>query len=324
MYEGIDCNQDNKIVNITLNNMNLHGLIPSNLGRLAHLRILDLKHNRLSGTVPSDLRFAPLEHFDVGNNSVMGPLPPLLCQQDGINANGEKGLFSCDILACPISSWHPSGKALQHGRHCFPCQNARYLGQIECNTDGLSKAEGLSEYVESHRWPHAAFIFIMASVLVLAFMAHHMKRRKRELGEQNAKMSQEQYYEDNMFGGSAYHADYGVHEELSVMSANKRQRQQMRNTSSGAKQRTSARPTGAVSSGIVHHQTTGSAVSQTGSRAGRSSAGGARPATSAASQQQVSATPSATRQMDESQNSNASPGDDPDTQDLWLDVPKIA
>lgn len=33
MYEGIDCNEDGKVVNITLSEMNLQGVITPKLGR---------------------------------------------------------------------------------------------------------------------------------------------------------------------------------------------------------------------------------------------------------------------------------------------------
>ena len=60
---------------------NLTGQIPSNLGFLECFKHLDLFDNLLSGTLPSNLRFAPLILLDMSRNNITGVTPPALCME---------------------------------------------------------------------------------------------------------------------------------------------------------------------------------------------------------------------------------------------------
>jgi hypothetical protein len=54
-WVGVDCGAHGRVVNITLRDMNLQGTIPSELGLLSYLKVLDLADNKLTGYLPSDL-----------------------------------------------------------------------------------------------------------------------------------------------------------------------------------------------------------------------------------------------------------------------------
>jgi hypothetical protein len=265
MYEGIDCNEDNQIVNITLTGMNLKGTIPGKLGRLAHMRNLRLDHNRLTGIIPPDLRFPPLDTLELGNNNLVGPVPPLLCEKEGVNGNGEHGIFSCDVILCPASTWYRNGRAQSPGRHCLECPATPFMGQVQCDSMFRSSFEKVGDYVSSHSWPQSALLFVVCSLVAVALYTFIVKRKRPKNDESSARLADEAFYhEDGIYDVNEFDQDQ---EELTVMSYTGRQSDS--------------------ASEVVIDQAT--------------------PPPSAASRRRE-------------QNHD----DDPDTQDLWLDVPKIA
>lgn len=141
MFHGITCNSAGKVISISLPNMNLRGTIPEELGYLSQLQHLNLSNNELTGFLPSDLRFAPLESLDVSGNKIEGFVAPMLCLTGDINGNGENGDFSCDVVSCSAGTWSPIGRAThktsrfveEEGRYeCQPCSGAKYLGTKTC------------------------------------------------------------------------------------------------------------------------------------------------------------------------------------------------
>eukprot|EP00545_Synedropsis_sp_CCMP1620_P011410 CAMPEP_0119010232 /NCGR_PEP_ID=MMETSP1176-20130426/4878_1 /TAXON_ID=265551 /ORGANISM="Synedropsis recta cf, Strain CCMP1620" /LENGTH=620 /DNA_ID=CAMNT_0006962859 /DNA_START=77 /DNA_END=1939 /DNA_ORIENTATION=+ len=264
MYEGIDCNEDGKVVNITLSDMNLKGKIPAKLGRLAHLRNLRLDNNQLTGVVPSDLRFPPLDTLDIANNELGGPVPPLLCQKAGINGNGEKGVFSCDVISCPTGTWYWNGRSKSSGRHCLSCPETPFLGQVRCDSVRINAMEEVGDYVSTHSWSQTALIFLACSLAAVAMFTFIGKRRGVvQNDESSARLANEAFFnEDGVYDvNGEYDQDQ---EELTVMSY----------------------PAGDPSGEVSHDAS-------------------------------VQPSEAAARSRD------ASHDDDPDTQDLWLDVPKI-
>mmetsp|Transcript_14642 Transcript_14642/g.42920 ORF Transcript_14642/g.42920 Transcript_14642/m.42920 type:complete len:499 (-) Transcript_14642:47-1543(-) len=147
-YEGIACNSAGHVVNITLPRMNLQGEIPDEIGYLRHLRYLDLSDNQLSGQLPSDLRWAPLEYLDVAGNNMKGFVPPTLCLTGDVNDNGAGGDYNCDNIACAPGSYSPIGRATAKGTldpqtmrryQCRPCPlGAVHIGSKMCAVNGDS------------------------------------------------------------------------------------------------------------------------------------------------------------------------------------------
>lgn len=54
-WYGVGCNVDDKIVSLTLPENNIQGSLGSQLGLLRHLKVLNLEHNHISGTLPMEL-----------------------------------------------------------------------------------------------------------------------------------------------------------------------------------------------------------------------------------------------------------------------------
>jgi hypothetical protein len=279
-YEGIDCDQHNNVVNITLANMNLQGKISYKLGRLRHLRRLSLADNHLTGEVPSDLRFAPLVHLDFSGNQLEGPIPPMLCLTGGINGNGVGGDYYCDVVSCSAGTWHPHGFAKAGGGPCFPCPGAstNLIGQISCGSVLYSSFENIS-HMAKDRMGYITYV-IVAVLAFSALLAIVIIGRRKPLGF-TKKTGNQGFYDENSYDArtgvsdtAAFEVEYADEpEELAVMSYDRQE--QMAPHDSTARRRDNSTPPLQTSLGSPRHRV-------------------------------------------------PSPDDDPDTQDLWLDVPKIA
>jgi alpha-tubulin suppressor-like RCC1 family protein/Leucine-rich repeat (LRR) protein len=77
---GVMCNAaQTAVVNLTLENNRLNGAIPSSLGNLGGLQILDLMFNQLSGSIPTQLsNLTNLQRLLLESNQLSGPIPSVL------------------------------------------------------------------------------------------------------------------------------------------------------------------------------------------------------------------------------------------------------
>lgn len=76
-WYGLDCDQSNNVVMITLPDNNLVGSFPLILTKLPRLRVLNLALNKLSGDLPPSIAlWIELEALTLFNNSLTGALPP--------------------------------------------------------------------------------------------------------------------------------------------------------------------------------------------------------------------------------------------------------
>ena len=74
-WHGLSLSGD-VLIEITLDDNNLNGTIPSELGNLDSLLIIDLFGNSLNGTIPSELgNLEELQEFYLDENSLSGPVP---------------------------------------------------------------------------------------------------------------------------------------------------------------------------------------------------------------------------------------------------------
>ncbi|OAE22352.1 hypothetical protein AXG93_1024s1200 [Marchantia polymorpha subsp. ruderalis] len=77
---GVTCNNESRVVNLTLSSKSLAGTIPLALGNLTSLETLDLHDNQLIGSIPNvfyNLSF--LKVLDLGQNLLHGPIPDSVC-----------------------------------------------------------------------------------------------------------------------------------------------------------------------------------------------------------------------------------------------------
>ncbi|KAL1219101.1 putative LRR receptor-like serine/threonine-protein kinase [Cardamine amara subsp. amara] len=75
-WRGVLCNNNSRVVTLSLPNSKLVGLIPSDLGLLQNLQSLDLSNNSLNGSLPVEFFAAgKLRFLDLSNNLISGEIP---------------------------------------------------------------------------------------------------------------------------------------------------------------------------------------------------------------------------------------------------------
>uniref|UniRef100_A0A7S4VGA5 L domain-like protein n=1 Tax=Ditylum brightwellii TaxID=49249 RepID=A0A7S4VGA5_9STRA len=78
-WGGVRCNDGEKVKKIGLDQNNLNGTVPSELGALTNLMILRMCNNLLTGVLPGSIwNISTLETLQIDNNSLEGQLPPRL------------------------------------------------------------------------------------------------------------------------------------------------------------------------------------------------------------------------------------------------------
>ena len=177
----------------------------------------DLSDNSLSGFLPSDLRFPPLEILDVANNRLEGFIPPMLCLTGDINGNGMNGDFNCDVVACSPGTWSPIGRASPRGMHsedgkpiyeCRPCHNERsgLIGSKVCGGVHvvLGDHKSVTDIIEGGGDIMVTIATLCAAVGILAaFIVYRtMKTRMRAL-DQTAPLA----FSDRERGGGGSDTD---------------------------------------------------------------------------------------------------------------------
>lgn len=168
-YSGVECSTSGHVTAINLTDHGLSGPIPEEFGMFRYLESIDLSDNELTGFLPSDFRFLPLQHLDVTGNKLDGVVPPLLCLTGDINGNGANNDFNCDIISCPSGTWSPIGRATPTEMHndrpireytCRPCQNSHsFLGSRFCGGAlNLDSTENVKSFIHMDQKEFAAIL----------------------------------------------------------------------------------------------------------------------------------------------------------------------
>ena len=75
-WYGVTTDDNGRVTNLDLNDNQLSGTIPPQLGNLANLRSLSLRDNQLSGEIPPEVgSLANLEWLRLNNNQLTGEIP---------------------------------------------------------------------------------------------------------------------------------------------------------------------------------------------------------------------------------------------------------
>lgn len=142
---GIICDNQGNVLRLILKDRNLSGTLPLEIGFLSELIELDLSNNNLHGRLPEELALAPLERLGVSENQLTGYVPGALCRKEGINGNGQEGIFNCDIISCPMATFHPQGRADPglKGMLCKPCSlvDGHILGNTNCGAHPVDHSQ---------------------------------------------------------------------------------------------------------------------------------------------------------------------------------------
>ena len=85
-WNGVETDNDGRVIELLLSRNNLWGSIPPEIGDLDQLRNLDLGSNLLTGPIPSQLGNLPnLATLGLRRNRLTGPIPPELTNLSGLS-----------------------------------------------------------------------------------------------------------------------------------------------------------------------------------------------------------------------------------------------
>ncbi len=98
-WYGVEMDEDGQVTALKLRENGLNGIIPVELGGLAHLEILDLYNNRLTGMLPSEIgNLVRLRELDLGNTGLEGEIPKTLGKLvELVQLNFESAYFTGSI-----------------------------------------------------------------------------------------------------------------------------------------------------------------------------------------------------------------------------------
>ena len=80
-WEGVTVDAEGRVIELDLFLHNLAGPLPSELGQLSALQVLDLSNSTLTGAIPAELgQLEALTRLDLSANQLSGPIPAELRQ----------------------------------------------------------------------------------------------------------------------------------------------------------------------------------------------------------------------------------------------------
>lgn len=205
--KGVQCNGNGAVTNITLPSLGLRGPIIPELSYLTRLRTLDLRHNELTGFLPSDLRFINLENLDIRGTRLSGVVPPLLCIKEQVNGNGVgpqdvdfNRIYSCDNFACPRGTYSSIGRAIipqgadDPGVECAPCFDsdaALYLGSDKCTDVTIAGMQLRKEDIMQDAVKSISALVLVAGVVGYALAK--VKGRRRAVLDGNCRDGKDEH-----------------------------------------------------------------------------------------------------------------------------------
>ena len=78
-WRGVTADAEGRVTDLVLSSNGLEGSLPSEIGRLTHLRVLNLGFNDLTGPIPIESGDVPnLVVLNIDTNDLSGPIPPAL------------------------------------------------------------------------------------------------------------------------------------------------------------------------------------------------------------------------------------------------------
>ena len=112
-WHGVYVNKAGRIRTLNLNNNQLAGHLPPELGKLEELTDLNVAGNQLSGPIPEEFSSLPLDILDLSRNQLSGPIPADLIE---LATQGGRLNLSENAELCVPAPEHRLADALQkHG-----------------------------------------------------------------------------------------------------------------------------------------------------------------------------------------------------------------
>ena len=145
-WEGIQCTSSGFVETITLSNVGAGGTISGALGRLQHLKVLDLESNQLQGNIPWELENCTrLVTLNLMDNQLSGQIPAGLGNLSSLAEvklakNALRGKIPSAVAACAnLSVFNVSANYLSGTVPAALCKNPKlrelYIGENNLTGD---------------------------------------------------------------------------------------------------------------------------------------------------------------------------------------------
>ena len=109
-WHGVYVNDAGRVRALNLNNNQLAGHLPPELGKLEELKDLNVAGNQLSGPIPEEFSSLPLDILDLSRNQLSGPIPPVIIE---LAVQGGRLNLSENAELCVPAPEHRLADALQ-------------------------------------------------------------------------------------------------------------------------------------------------------------------------------------------------------------------
>eukprot|EP01065_Artemidia_motanka_P053603 TRINITY_DN998_c1_g1_i1.p1 TRINITY_DN998_c1_g1~~TRINITY_DN998_c1_g1_i1.p1 ORF type:complete len:952 (+),score=280.30 TRINITY_DN998_c1_g1_i1:194-2857(+) len=107
-WNGVGCDNDGRVVSLTLANNNLDGSIPDSIGFLTYLVSIDMRENKLSGKIPDSFgKLTRLEELQLSQNQLEGGVPASMgnltrLKMLWLTDNKLTGSLPVELKNCPL------------------------------------------------------------------------------------------------------------------------------------------------------------------------------------------------------------------------------
>ncbi|KAH9806237.1 putative LRR receptor-like serine/threonine-protein kinase [Citrus sinensis] len=166
----ITCSPENLVIGLLLQNNNISGGIPPQLGSLPKLQTLDLSNNRLSGVIPGSFgQLNSLQYLRLNNNSLSGAFPVFLAKISELAFFVAGNPLICGSSSTNVCSGSANSVPLSFSLNSSPGKH---------NSKKLAIALGVS--------------FGVASLILLAFGLIWYRKRQKNLTILNIGDKQEE------------------------------------------------------------------------------------------------------------------------------------
>ena len=144
LWDGVQSNEEARVIWLTLRENRLDGAIPADLGQLTELQRLILDHNRLRGPIPRELGELPrLRELILSGNSLSGPIPSQLGRLSALRHlslewNGLTGSIPPELgNLLELRSLKLSGNPQLTGVLPTSLSNLPHLEELQASNTGL-------------------------------------------------------------------------------------------------------------------------------------------------------------------------------------------
>ncbi|XP_052135231.1 LRR receptor kinase SERK2-like isoform X2 [Oryza glaberrima] len=227
-FPSISCNQDQKVISITLISSGLSGFLSPSIAKLLYLQQLLLDGNSITGGLPQELgSLSSLTTLKLGGNSLSGSIPDslgLLSKLQILNFSGNFLTGNIPASLSNISSLNDIDLSYNFLRGEIPKQllqvsHYNYAGNhLNCGQN-LTSCEGGQKNTGSNNKRHLLNIAIFSPIVAFCILFCWALIRRHRKGKQRLRESLKVRNEELFWGIEGANSDFKFFEVSQVVKA---------------------------------------------------------------------------------------------------------